>query len=184
MFVVGICGGVASGKTTLSKRLSSLITNANVLSLDNYFYPFSELDLEERKQIDFDNPNVYDYDLIVRHIKLLKSDRCIEMPIYSFKDYTRSNETKKIKPSKVLIVEGYTALYNESLRQLYDYMIFVDVDEKTQLDRLIKRDIKERARDKQSVIEHFYKKIKASNINYVLPQKKFADLIVSIRDIK
>lgn len=183
MITIGICGGVASGKTTLAKKICSLIRNSSVISLDNYFYSFSELSLEERKKINFDNPNVYDYNLIIQHIKLLQNNKTIRMPIYSFSNYTRTNETIEIRPSSVLIVEGYASFYDAQLRNLFDYTIFIDIDEQRQLERLIKRDVLERARSEKDVIDHFYKKIKESNIKFVLPQKEYAKMIINAEDL-
>lgn len=183
MFTIGICGGVASGKTTLAKKICSLIRSSNLISMDNYFYSFSELSLKERKKINFDNPNVYDYRLIIQHVKKLQNHECIRMPIYSFSNYTRTNKTIKIKPSNILIVEGYASLYDEQLRNLFDYTIFIDIDEQKQLERLIKRDVKERSRSKKDVIAHFYKKIKESNINFVLPQREYAKMVIKAEDV-
>ncbi len=178
MYVIGISGGVASGKTTLAKQISSMFDNVTVLSLDNYFYPYSELSLEERKKIDFDNPQVYDYDLIVKHINMLSNNQEVELPTYSFADYTRGEETIKLQPPKVLIVEGYAVLHNEKLRKLLNYSVFVDVDEKTQLNRMLKRDVLERARTESEILNHFNTTIKSSNQNYIQPQKQYANLVV------
>ena len=179
MYVIGISGGVASGKTTLANKISSIFDNVAVLSLDSYFYPFTNLSLEQRKNIDFDNPQVYDYDLIIKHIKMLAANQEIHVPNYSFSEYTRTDETILIKPPKVLLVEGYAVLYNEQLRNLMDFSLFIDIDETTQLKRLLRRDKEERQRSENEILFHFNNTIRKSNKNFIYPQKKYANLVIT-----
>lgn len=178
MYIVGIAGPVGAGKTTIAKQIKEFFGNVSIISMDNYFKPFDYLSIEQRKKINFDNPNTYNEDLLLEHINQLKNNIEIRMPIYSFENYTGTQDFEIVKPNRVLIIEGYACLFLKRLRQVLDYSIFVDVDEVTQVKRLIDRDIASRGRNLNTILNHFLKKVQVSNKKYCIPQKKYANMII------
>jgi len=145
---------------------------------DAYYKDNSNLPIEERLEINFDHPNAVEFDLLVEHINKLKKGEDINMPIYSYLTCTRSAETIPIKPKKVIIVEGILIFTNAELRNLCDIKVFVDADADDRLIRVIKRDIIERGRSIDKVLERYIKTVKPSHIQFIEPTKTFADLIV------
>lgn len=181
MYIIGIAGPVGSGKTTIAKQIEKIFGNVSIISMDNYFKPFHQLSLDERKKINFDNPKTYDEDLLIQHIKQLKNNETINMPIYSFEDFTRSNDSQIIVPNRVLIIEGYACLYLKKVRDMLDFSIFMDIDEITQIKRIIDRDIKSRGRTLDSVLKQFLNNVMVSNKKYCIPQKEFANIIIDVK---
>ncbi len=180
MLIIGIAGGTGSGKTTVVNKIIKQFQKeeVTVLSHDSYYYDSSHLPLEERQAINFDHPNSIEFDLMVKHIKNLKSGKTIDEPVYSFLTCTRTGEFKKIEPRHVLIVEGILCLADESLRNLMDIKIFVDCDSDIRLTRVIQRDMLERGRNVEEVLTRYKKTVRPSHIQFIEPTKRFADIIV------
>lgn len=180
MLIIGIAGGTGSGKTTVVKKIIARCPKDEVVVMpqDAYYKDNSHLPLEERLEINFDHPNAVEFDLLVEHINKLKKGEDINMPIYSYLTCTRSAETIPIKPKKVIIVEGILIFTNAELRNLCDIKVFVDADADDRLIRVIKRDIIERGRSIDKVLERYIKTVKPSHIQFIEPTKTFADLIV------
>ena len=179
ILVIGIAGGTGSGKTTLMKNLitefSGMVT---VLSHDNYYKRHDELTYEERCKLNYDEPAALETDLMARHLDILRSGEAIDCPVYDFTVHNRSDETTRITPEKVIIVEGILIFENKELRDLMDIKIFVDTDDDIRLCRRIKRDVRDRGRSLESVIEQYQTTVKPMHEQYVEPSKKFADIIV------
>ena len=179
ILVIGIAGGTGSGKTTLMKNLitefSGMVT---VLSHDNYYKRHDELTYEERCKLNYDEPAALETDLMARHLDILRSGESIDCPVYDFTVHNRSDETTRITPEKVIIVEGILIFENKELRDLMDVKIFVDTDSDIRLCRRIKRDVRDRGRSLESVIEQYQTTVKPMHEQYVEPSKKFADIIV------
>ena len=179
ILVIGIAGGTGSGKTTLMKNLitefSGMVT---VLSHDNYYKRHDELTYEERCKLNYDEPAALETDLMARHLDVLRSGEAIDCPVYDFTVHNRSDETTRITPEKVIIVEGILIFENRELRDLMDIKIFVDTDADVRLCRRIKRDVRDRGRSLESVIEQYLTTVKPMHEQYVEPSKKFADIIV------
>ncbi|OFX35860.1 MAG: uridine kinase [Bacteroidetes bacterium GWA2_32_17] len=180
MLIIGIAGGTGSGKTTVVKKIIARCPKDEVVVMpqDAYYKDNSNLPIEERLEINFDHPNAVEFDLLVEHINKLKKGEDINMPIYSYLTCTRSAETIPIKPKKVIIVEGILIFTNAELRNLCDIKVFVDADADDRLIRVIKRDIIERGRSIDKVLERYIKTVKPSHIQFIEPTKTFADLIV------
>lgn len=177
--VIGIAGGTGSGKTTITKAIGNEIgERITILSQDAYYRNFNHLTKEERKEINFDHPNSLDNDLLISHIKALKSYQPIPMPIYDFKNHCRSEGTIKKNPSKIIIVEGILIFENKELRDLMNIKIFVDTTADIRILRRIERDIKERGRTLESVISQYRQTVRPMHIEFVEPSKKFADVII------
>ena len=180
MLIIGIAGGTGSCKTTVVKKIIARCPKDEVVVMpqDAYYKDNSNLPIEERLEINFDHPNAVEFDLLVEHINKLKKGEDINMPIYSYLTCTRSAETIPIKPKKVIIVEGILIFTNAELRNLCDIKVFVDADADDRLIRVIKRDIIERGRSIDKVLERYIKTVKPSHIQFIEPTKTFADLIV------
>jgi len=180
MLIIGIAGGTGSGKTTVVKKIIARCPKDEVVVMpqDAYYKDNSNLPIEERLEINFDHPNAVEFDLLVEHINKLKNGEDINMPIYSYLTCTRSAETIPIKPKKVIIVEGILIFTNAELRNLCDIKVFVDAEADDRLIRVIKRDIIERGRSIDKVLERYIKTVKPSHIQFIEPTKTFADLIV------
>lgn len=179
ILVVGIAGGTGSGKTTLMKRIVERFGDAvTVLSHDNYYKSHKELSLEERAQLNYDEPDALETDLMARHLELLRRGQCVECPQYDFTIHDRSSKTVSVVPKKVIIVEGILIFENQPLRELMDIKIFVDTDADIRLCRRIRRDVNKRGRTLESVLEQYQTTVKPMHEKYVEPSKRYADLVV------
>ena len=179
ILVIGIAGGSGSGKTTLMKRLVEQFgDDVSVLSHDNYYRRHDELTYEERCLINYDEPASLETDLMSHHLDLLRQGQAIDCPVYDYTVHNRSNETIRIKPRKVIIVEGIMIFENEALRNLMDIRIFVDTDADIRLCRRIKRDVNKRGRSLESVLTQYQQTVKPMHEQYVEPSKKYANLVV------
>ena len=179
ILVLGIAGGTGSGKTTLMKNIIDKFGNAvTVLSHDNYYKRRDELTYEQRCLINYDEPDALETDLMAAHLDRLRRGEAIDCPIYDFTQHNRSNETVRIEPTPVIIVEGILIFENKPLRDLMDIKIFVDTDADVRLCRRIKRDVNKRGRTLESVLLQYQQTVKPMHEKYVEPSKKHADLVV------
>ena len=179
ILVIGIAGGTGSGKTTLMDNLVKRFDDdVTVLSHDNYYRSRDDMTLEERSKVNYDEPAALETDLMVRHLDLLRQGQAIECPVYDFSQHNRSNKTTTIEPKRVIIVEGILIFEDEALRDLMDIRIFVDTDADVRLGRRILRDVEERGRTLQSVLEQYQTTVKPMHEMYVEPSKKYAHLVV------
>ena len=179
ILVIGIAGGTGSGKTTLMKNLiAEFSDNVTVLSHDNYYKRHDELTYEERCQLNYDEPAALETDLMAYHLDLLRQVQAIDCPVYDFTVHNRSDETVRIVPKNVIIVEGILIFENEALRDLMDIRIFVDTDADVRLCRRIKRDVNKRGRSLESVLTQYQQTVKPMHERYVEPSKKFAHMVV------
>ena len=180
MLIIGIAGGTGSGKTTVVRKILQQLPPGEVVILpqDSYYRDSSHLPLEERLEINFDHPDSIEFELLVKHLKELKKGKTIEQPIYSYLTCTRSSETIPIKPCHVIIVEGILVLTNPELRKMMDLKVFVDADADDRLIRVINRDIIERGRSVNKVMERYECTVKPMHLQFIEPSKRFADLII------
>lgn len=180
MLIIGIAGGTGSGKTTLVNKLLQKIdsSQATLLSQDSYYKETNNLSIEERTLINFDHPDSIDFELLTQHLKDLKSGKTIKQPIYSFIHHNRTDDFLNTTPQKVLIVEGILIFSNKELRSLLDIKIFVDAEDDIRLVRRIKRDISERGRTIDEVLNRYQTTLKPMHKKFIATTKKFADLII------
>ncbi|MBO5350638.1 MAG: uridine kinase [Alistipes sp.] len=178
--VIGVAGGTGSGKSTLVKRLQEAFAGDDVVTLchDYYYKAHPELTYEERTKLNYDHPAAFDTDMLVDHIKALKANVAIEHPVYSFVDHNRTDEKVAVKPSKVIIVDGILIFENRELRELMDIKVFVDTDADIRLARRILRDVRDRGRSMESVIDQYTTTVKPMHEEFVEPSKKHADVII------
>ena len=179
ILVIGIAGGTGSGKTTLMKNLIDRYADSvTVLSHDNYYRRRDELTYAQRCLINYDEPAALETELMAVHLDHLRRGEAIDCPVYDFTQHNRSNETVRIVPKSVIIVEGILIFENRPLRELMDIKIFVDTDADVRLCRRIARDVNERGRTLESVLSQYQTTVKPMHEKYVEPSKKFADLVV------
>ncbi len=180
MLIIGIAGGTGSGKTTVVRKIAEqfFAEEVSVITQDSYYYDNSHLSLEERRAKNFDHPESVEFDLLIDHVKKLRSGIPVNEPIYSFITCTRQDETRIIAPREVLIVEGILILTHKKLRDLMDIKVFVDCDSDVRLSRVIRRDINERGRDVNQVLDRYEKTVRPSHLQFIEPSKRFADIII------
>ena len=178
--VIGVAGGTGSGKSTLVKRLQEAFKNDDVATVchDFYYKAHPELTYEERTKLNYDHPDAFDTWLMVEHIKALKEGKAIDCPTYSFVEHNRADETLRVEPSKVIIVDGILIFENEELRNIMDIKVFVDTDADVRLARRILRDVRERGRSMESVISQYTTTVKPMHEQFVEPSKRYADVII------
>lgn len=179
VMVIGIAGGTGSGKTTLTKRLVRHFGNdVTVIKHDDYYYAHDELPYERRALLNYDHPDAFETELLIDDIKKLKSGKSIECPEYDYANHNRSKKLRHINPTMVIIVEGILIFESKELCNLMNIKIYVDTDADVRLIRRIRRDVKERARSLDSVIEQYLSTVKPMHEQYVEPSKKNADIVV------
>lgn len=178
--LIGITGGTGSGKSTVSRQILKRNGEENVVIIeqDSYYKDQSHLTFDERVKRNYDHPLAFDNQLLLKHLKALLNNKPIEKPIYDFGQHTRKNETVTVYPRRIIILEGILILYDEEIRNLCDIKIFVDTDSDVRVIRRIKRDIKERGRSLDSVIEQYMNTVRPAHLQFVEPTKKYADIII------
>jgi uridine kinase len=180
--VIGVAGGSGSGKTTVVRRIVESIghDHVSVLEHDRYYRDRGELRFEERAALNYDHPDSLETDLLVRHVEELRAGRAIEIPVYDFTRYARRPATETILPRKAIIVEGILIYTDAELRRLMDIKVFVDTDADTRFIRRLQRDVKERGRSMDSVIEQYQNTVKPMHLEFVEPSKRYADIIIPV----
>ncbi|MGB9790764.1 MAG: uridine kinase [Thermotoga caldifontis] len=180
MILIGIGGGTGSGKTTVARRIVQSLGEERcaILPMDNYYKDMSHLPLEERRKMNYDHPDVIEHQLLVEHVRRLLQGETVRIPTYDFVTYTRKFETIEFAPKQVILIEGIFALYYEELRRLYELSIYVDAESDIRFIRRLMRDIKERGRTVESVVNQYLGTVKPMHDAYVEPTKRYADIIV------
>lgn len=180
MVIIGIAGGTGSGKSTVVRKIAESLPGENVAIIpqDCYYCDNHHIPLETRLKMNYDEPASIEWDLLVKHIKELKSGNPINMPTYEFVTCSRKQETILVKPAEVIIIEGILVLCDNALRDLMDIKVFVDADADERLIRVIKRDCVERGRTPQMVIDRYQETLKPMHQLHIEPTKKYADIII------
>jgi uridine kinase len=178
--VVGVAGGSGSGKTTVVRRIVESLGNdqVTVIEHDRYYRDRSELRLEERAALNYDHPDSLETDLMVRHLRELREGRSVEVPMYDFARYARESTTETAQPRRAIIAEGILIFTDPALRALLDVKIFVDADDDIRFIRRLTRDVAERGRTMESVVEQYQSTVKPMHLDFVEPSKRYADVIV------
>ena len=179
-FVIGVAGGSGSGKTTVTRRVIETVgaEGVAVLNQDNYYRDQSDIPFEARLKTNYDHPAAFDWALLREHIDALLSGVPIEMPEYDFTQHTRSEQTTRVLPGRVVVLEGFFALYDEALRDRMHLKVFVDADADVRFIRRLLRDTQERGRTPQSVIEQYLDYVRPMHLSFVEPTKRYADVII------
>ena len=179
VIVIGIAGGTGSGKSTMIRKIKEEFNDEiTILSHDFYYKEHSNIPFEERKKLNYDHPNAFDTDLMISHIIDLLQWKEVERPVYDFTIHNRVDETVTVKPAKVIIVEGILIFENKELLELFDIKVFIDTDADVRIIRRILRDVRERGRTLDSVVNQYLTTVKLMHEQFVEPSKKYADIIV------
>jgi uridine kinase len=176
-YLIGIAGPSGAGKSFLARHLSERL-QAPVLPIDQYYHDLSHLSLEERARVNFDDPAALDCELLVSQVEHLRNGRTVEIPTYDYGPHTRTGVTQLLRPTQFVIVEGLFALYWPKLRFLLDTRVYVDMTDDVCLQRRQERDVRERGRTRESVVEQFRTTVAPMGERYVLPAKMYADVVV------
>ena len=177
--IIGVAGGTGSGKTTLAQKIKDTFGDEVVMLCHDYYYKSnSHLPFEERVKLNYDHPDSFETDLLIEHVRKLAKGEAIEHPVYSFVEHTRLEETVATNPTKVILVEGILIFENQELCDLLDIKVFVDTDADVRIIRRLVRDVQERGRDMDSVVNQYLSTVKPMHEQFVDPSKKRADIII------
>ena len=180
MLVIGIAGGTGSGKTTVARAIGSSLPadRVSMIEYDAYYRDRVDLSEEARAMLNFDHPDALESDLLVKHLRALKDGLAVDVPIYDFKTHRRREETHRVEPTPVIILEGILVFVDQAVRDLLDIKIFVDTDADIRIFRRIRRDMEQRGRTFDSVREQYYRTVRPMHVQFVEPSKRWADLII------
>jgi uridine kinase len=178
--IIGVAGGSGSGKTTVSHAIVERVGSERIAFLqhDLYYHDLAHLQLEQRRQVNFDHPNAFDNALFIEHLDALIGGSAIKAPTYDFAQYTRRAETIDVKPQPVLLIEGILIFVDAALRERMDIKLFVDAEGDTRFIRRLQRDLRERVRTVDAVIEQYLKTVRPMHLEFVEPSKRYADIII------
>ncbi|HEL1277817.1 TPA: uridine kinase [Streptococcus equi subsp. zooepidemicus] len=178
--IIGVTGGSGGGKTSVSRAVLNSFPNARIAMIqhDSYYKDQSHISFEERVKTNYDHPLAFDTDFMIQQLKELLAGRPVDIPIYDYKEHTRSNRTFRQEPQDVIIVEGILVLEDERLRELMDIKLFVDTDDDIRIIRRIQRDMVERGRSLESIIEQYTSVVKPMYHQFIEPSKRYADIVI------
>ena len=178
--IIGIAGGSGSGKSTVARRVAESLGDASVafLDMDAYYRNFAHLPMSERRKVNWDHPDAFDWELLISHLDTLRGGEPVEKPIYDFVTHTRSARTERIRPADVVVVDGILLFADERARERCDVKVFVDADADIRLLRRIQRDLLERRRPLEEVLEQYEETVQPMHLQFVEPSKRYADVIV------
>lgn len=183
MIIIGIAGGTASGKTTFAHLLKDRLENASIISVDSYYKTLSQIDNAHSGvklfKLDFDSPDSIEHPLLLEHLVALRNGQSIECPCYDFSTFLRRSDTLRIDPTDVIIVEGILTFYWKEIRDIFDYKIFIDASDEIRFKRRLVRDVQERGRTEDFVINQWNKSVQPGHARYCAPLKQYADYVIS-----
>jgi uridine kinase len=178
--MIGVAGGSSSGKTTISERLTDLTgqEHLSVIELDSYYVAQDDLPLEERRAINYDHPDAFDWPLLNDHIAALSNGASVPVPVYDYALYNRSGDVRTVEPARIVVVDGILVLWDRALRDRFDLKIFVDTAADIRLIRRLRRDVAERGRSTESVIDQWLTTVRPAHERFIEPSKRYADVII------
>ena len=178
-FVVGIAGGTGAGKTTVSRLIAESVgESVTRIPMDNYYEDLSHMDLTEREQVNYDHPDAFEWDLMRDQLAQLLAGQSVEMPQYDFEIHNRRDERETVEPTEVIILEGILALYDDDINEMLDLRLYVETDADVRILRRIERDVIERGRELEGVIDQYLSTVKPMHEQFIEPTKKAADLVI------
>ena len=178
--IIGIAGGTGSGKTTVARKIAAALPSASVafLDMDGYYRNFAHLPMDDRRKINWDHPETFDLDLFASHLERLARGESVEKPVYDFATHVRSPRTERITSADVVVVDGILLFADERIRALFDVKVFVDADPDIRLVRRIQRDMSERDRPLEEILQQYLTTVRPMHLQFVEPGKRYADIIV------
>ena len=178
--IIGIAGGTGSGKSTFTDRLKAMFGDEiTVIYHDNYYRAHDDIPFEERKVINYDHPDSLETELLLEHLKDLKAGKSVQCPVYDFSQHNRSKDFTEIKPSSIIILEGILIMADERIRDMLDIKIFVDADADERILRRVRRDMEERGRDLENIMEQYLTTVKPMHYLYIEPTRHYADIVIN-----
>jgi uridine kinase len=179
-FLIGVAGGSSSGKTTISERLAEIMGNEHLarIELDSYYADLGDLALEQRRLINYDHPDAFDWPLLNDHLAALANGASVQIPVYDYVEHNRSDETRLVEPARVIVVDGILVFWDQALRDRFDLKIFVDTGADIRLIRRLRRDVAERGRTVENVIDQYLTTVKPAHERFIEPSKIHADVII------
>ena len=178
--VIGVAGGTGSGKTTVAHEILERVGAKHIAYIphDAYYRDHSHMPLEERAQVNYDHPNSLETELLVEHLKGLRAGRAIDVPVYDFTTHTRTQQTRRVGPAPVVLVEGILVFVERELRDLFDVKLYIDTDADVRFIRRLRRDIEERGRSAESVCDQYLSTVRPMHLEFIEPSKRYADVII------
>ena len=179
-FIIGVAGGTGSGKTTVTEKVleAAGVGSVAIIAQDSYYRDQEHLEPDKRREINYDHPDAFDWELLHAHLHALREGEPIFSPIYDFTIDTRSSATIAVLPAPIIVVEGILVLYDPRLRDMFDLKIFVDADPDVRFIRRLERDVRERGRTPESVIHQYLERVRPSHLQFIEPSKRYADVII------
>jgi uridine kinase len=178
--IIGIAGGSGSGKSTVARKVASALSSLSVafIDMDAYYRNFSSISLEERRKVNWDHPDAFDFDLLTEHLQDLAARRTIDKPVYDFVSHLRSAETVRVAPSDVIVIDGILLFVDPRVRELCDVKVFVDAEADIRLIRRLRRDMRARGRPLNEILDQYLHTVQPMHLQFVEPSKRYADIIV------
>jgi uridine kinase len=178
--IIGIAGGSGSGKSTVARKVAGSLGKLSVafIDMDAYYRNFTNIPLEERRKINWDHPDAFDFDLLTNHMRDLTERRAIDKPVYDFVTHLRSDDTVRIEPADVIVIDGILLFVDERVRDLCDVKVFVDAEADIRLIRRLRRDMRARGRPLNEIIDQYLSTVQPMHLQFVEPSKRYADIIV------
>jgi uridine kinase len=179
-FLIGVAGGSSSGKTTVAERLAELAGEQHValIKLDSYYVDLSDRPLEERMAFNYDHPDAFDWPLLNDHLAALSAGASVHVPVYDYVEHNRSGHVRTVHPARIIVVEGILVLWEPSLRERFDLKVYLDTDADLRLIRRLRRDVTERGRTPESIIEQYLATVRPAHEQFIEPSKRYADVII------
>lgn len=178
--IIGIAGGTGSGKSTVARKVAAALQRTSVafIDMDAYYRDHSHLPIEERRRVNWDHPQTFDYELLLRHLDQLAARQAIDKPIYDFQTHTRSPDSVRIQPADVVVIDGILLFVEPRVRERCDVKVFVDTDADVRLIRRVRRDMESRGRPLDEILEQYLLTVRPMHLEFVEPSKQYADIIV------
>jgi uridine kinase len=178
--IIGIAGGSGSGKSTVARKVADALTSLSVafIDMDAYYRNFASIPIEERRRVNWDHPDAFDFDLLTEHLKALSERRTIDKPVYDFVTHLRRDATVRVEPSDVIVIDGILLLVDPRVRELCDVKVFVDADADIRLIRRLRRDMRARGRPLNEILDQYLSTVQPMHMQFVEPSKRYADIIV------
>jgi uridine kinase len=178
--IIGIAGGSGSGKSTVARKVADSLTSLSIafIDMDAYYRNYAAIPLEERRRVNWDHPDAFDFDLLADHLQALTERRTIDKPVYDFVTHLRSDKTLRVEPSDVIVIDGILLFVDPRVRELCDVKVFVDADADIRLIRRLRRDMRSRGRPLNEIIDQYLSTVQPMHLQFVEPSKRYADIIV------